>query len=223
MKEFERDSKLPFWMILGGVAVSCFATWYAVHSVWGMCGYAGFDWCGHEASMMFKAARGSIVLSAMLSGSLAILIRLARAKDACVLGYLVAYAKLALVLFIAMRISAVVGFAVGAFVPQSCEPMTAFGGWRSFQLAHVVTMVTLIPVGLRFIESVQRRMLEAKTWLDRGMVFAMLVTPCLAGQCLWMLDWIDMVKVQKTEEESPQSRPFDNYRLTEDEPGEVVG
>ena len=76
MKEFERDSKLPFWEILGGVAVACFATWYAVHSVWGMCGHAGFDWCGHEASMMFKAARGSIVLSAMLSGGLARFFRL---------------------------------------------------------------------------------------------------------------------------------------------------
>ena len=168
-----------------------------------------------------KAARGSIVLSAMLSGSLAILIRLARSKDASVLGYLVAYAKLALVLFVAMRISAVVGFAVGAFVPQSCEPMSAFGGWRSFQLAHVVTMVTLIPVGFRFIESVQRRMLDAKTWLGRGVVFAMLAMPCLAGQCLWMLDWVKMVEVQKTEEEVPQSSPFDNYRLTEDEAGEA--
>lgn len=70
MKEFERDSKLPFWVIFGGEVIACFATWYAVHSVWGMCGHAGFDWCGHEASMMFKAARGSIVLSAMLSGGL---------------------------------------------------------------------------------------------------------------------------------------------------------
>ena len=32
-QEFERDSKLPFRVILGGVAVACFATWYAVHSV----------------------------------------------------------------------------------------------------------------------------------------------------------------------------------------------
>ena len=127
-KEFERDSKLPFWMILGGVAVSCFATWYAVHSVWGICGHAGFDWCGHEASMMFKAARGSIVLSAMLSGGLAILIRLARAKDASVLGYLVAYAKLALVLFVAMRISAVVGFAMGGVC--AAELRTHDGVWR---------------------------------------------------------------------------------------------
>ena len=222
-KEFERDSELPFWVILGGVVVSCFATWYAVHSVWGMCGYTGFDWCGNEASMTFKAARGSIVLSAMLSGGLAILIRLARSKDASVLGYLIAYAKLALVLFVAMRTSAVVGFSMATFVPQSCEPLTALGGWRSFQLAHIVTMVTLIPVGLRFIESAQRRMLDAKTWLGRGMVCVMLVVPCLMGQCLWMLDWVDMVKAQKTEEEVPQSSPFENYRLTEDEPGEVMG
>ena len=187
-KEFERDSKLPFWMILGGVAVSCFATWYAVHSVWGICGHAGFDWCGHEASMMFKAARGSIVLSAMLSGGLAILIRLARAKDVSVLGYLVAYAKLALALFAAMRISAVVGFAMGVFMPQSCEPMMSFGGWRCFQLAHVATMVVLIPAGLYFMELAQKRMLAARTWLGRGMVCAMLAAPCLTGQCLWMLD-----------------------------------
>ena len=187
-KEFERDSKLPFWMILGGVAVSCFATWYAVHSVWGICGHAGFDWCGHEASMMFKAARGSIVLSAMLSGGLAILIRLARAKDASVLGYLVAYAKLALALFAAMRISAVVGFAMGVFMPQSCEPMTSFWGWRCFQLAHITTMVVLIPAGLCFMELAQKRMLAARTWLGRGMVCAMLATPTLTGQCLWMLD-----------------------------------
>ena len=47
MKEFERDSKLPFWVILGGEVIACFATWYAVHSVWGMCGHAVFEWCGH--------------------------------------------------------------------------------------------------------------------------------------------------------------------------------
>ena len=170
MKEFERDSKLPFWVILGGEVIACFATWYAVHSVWGMCGHAGFDWCGHEASMMFKAARGSIVLSAMLSGGLTLLIRLVWAKDASVLGYLVAYAKLALVLFVAMRISAVVGFAMGAFVPQSCEPMMAFGGWRCFQLAHVVSMVVLIPAGLCFMELAQKRLLAARTWLGRGVV-----------------------------------------------------
>ena len=173
--------------------------------------------------MMFKAARGSIVLSAMLSGGLAILIRLARAKDASVLGYLVAYAKLALVLFVAMRISAVVGFAMGAFVPQSCEPMPAFGGWRCFQLAHITTMVVLIPAGLCFMELAQKRMLAARTWLGRGMVCAMLATPGLTGQCLWMLDWVEVVKAQETEEEGSQSSPFDNYRLTEDEPGEIMG
>ena len=223
MKEFERDSEIPFGAVLGGVAVSCFATWYAVHSVWGMCGYAVLDFCGHEASVTFKVALKSIVLSAMLSGCLAIVMRLARSKDASVLGCLVAYVKLALVVFAAMRISAVVGLAMGAFAPRSCEPMTSFGGWRCFQLAHIVTMVTLIPAGLCFIESVQRRMLNAKTWLGRGVVCAMLVAPCLTGQCLWMLDWVDMVKVQKTEDEAPQSSPFDSYRLTEDEPGEVVG
>ena len=173
--------------------------------------------------MMFKAARGSIVLSAMLSGGLAILIRLARAKDASVLGYLVAYAKLALALFAAMRISAVVGFAMGAFVPQSCEPMPTFGGWRCFQLAHIATMVVLILAGLCFMELAQKRMLAARTWLGRGMVCAMLATPTLAGQCLWMLDWVDMAKVQKTEEDGSQPSPFDSYRLTEDEPGEVMG
>lgn len=26
MKEFERDSKLPFWVILGGEVIACFAT-----------------------------------------------------------------------------------------------------------------------------------------------------------------------------------------------------
>ena len=223
MKEFERDSKLPFWVIFGGEVIACFATWYAVHSVWGMCGHAGFDWCGHEASMMFKAARGSIVLSAMLSGGLAILIRLARAKEASVLGYLTAYVKLALALFVAMRISAVVGFAMGAFVPLSCEPMMAFGGWRCFQLAHVVSMVVLIPAGLCFMELAQKRLLAARTWLGRGVVCAMLATPALTGQCLWMLDWVEMVKLQETREEVPQTSPFENYRLTEDEPGEVMG
>ena len=59
--------------------------------------------------------------------------------------------------------------------------------------------------------------------VGRGVVCAMLATPGLTGQCLWMLDWVEMVKVQKTREEGPQSSPFDNYRLTEDEPGEVMG
>ena len=42
----ERDSKLPFWVILGGEVIACFATWYAIHSVWGcadMRGSIGVD------------------------------------------------------------------------------------------------------------------------------------------------------------------------------------
>ena len=221
-REFERDSKIPMAAVVFGVVVSCFATWYAIHCVWEMFSPAGFDWCGHEASAVFRAARGTIVLSTMLSASIAILIRLARSKDASALGYLTAYAKLALVMFIAMRMSAVVGFSFGTFVPKSCEPLPFLGGWRCFQIAQIAAILTLIPVGSYFIELAQKRLLAAKTWIGRGIVCALLALSGISGQCLWALDWVGMAKVQRTEEEEPQTSPFDDYRLTEDEPGESM-
>ena len=220
-REFERDSKMPLMAILIGVIVSCFATWYTIHCAWKVFSPAGFDWCGHEACAVFRAARGTIVLSTMLSASIAILIRLVRTKDTSTLGCLTAYTKLALALFMAMRMSAVVGFSFGTFVPKSCEPLPVMGGWRCFQIAHIVAMLTLIPMGLYFMELAQKRLLTAKTWIGKGVVCALLALSGISGQCLWALDWVGMVKVQKTEEEAPQASPFDNYRLTEDEPGEV--
>ena len=221
-REFERDSKIPMAAVVVGLVVSCFATWYAIHCAWEMFSPPGFDWCGHEASAVFRAARGTIVLSTMLSASIAILIRLARSKDASTLGYLTAYTKLALVVFMAMRMSAVVGFSFGTFVPKSSDPLPVIGGWRCFQIAHIVAMLTLIPAGLCFMELVQKRLLTAKTWIGRGIVCALLALSGISGQCLWALDWVGMVKVQETEEESPQTSPFDDYRLTEDEPGESM-
>ena len=171
-REFERDSKIPLMAVLVGVVVSCFATWYAIHCAWEMFSPPGFDWCGREASAVFRAARGTIVLSTMLSASIAILIRLARTKDTSTLGCLTAYTKLALVLFMAMRMSAVVGFSFGTFVPKSCEPLPVRGGWRCFQIAHIVAMLTLISMGLYFMELAQKRLLAAKTWIGKGVVFA---------------------------------------------------
>ena len=221
-REFERDSKIPMAAVVVGLVVSCFATWYAIHCAWEAFSPPGFDWCGYEASAVFRAARGTIVLSTMLSASIAILNRLARSKDASTLGYLTAYAKLALVMFIAMRMSAVVGFSFGTFVPKSCEPLPFLGGWRCFQIAQIAAILTLIPVGSYFIELAQKRLLAAKTWIGRGIVCALLALSGISGQCLWALDWVGMAKVQRTEEEEPQTSPFDDYRLTEDEPGESM-
>ena len=83
-------------------------------------------------------------------------------------------------------------------------------------------MLTLIPVGLYFMELAQKRLLTAKTWIGRGIVCALLALSGISGQCLWALDWVGMAKVQKKEEEAPQTSPFDDYRLTEDEPGESM-
>ena len=219
-REFERDSRIPLMAVFVGVVVSCFATWYAIHCAWEAFSPPGFDWCGREASAVFRAARGTIVLSTLLSVSIAILIRLARTKDTSTLGCLTAYTKLASVLFMAMRMSAVVGFSFGTFVPKSCEPLPVMGGWRCFQIAHIVAMLTLIPMGLYFMELAQKRLLAAKTWIGKGVVFALLALSGISGQYLWALDWVGMAKVQETEEEAPQTSPFDDYRLTEDEPGE---
>lgn len=169
-REFERDSKIPMAAVVVGLVVSCFATWYAIHCVWEMFSPAGFDWCGHEASAVFRAARGTIVLSTMLSASIAILNRLARSKDASTLGYLTAYTKLALVVFMAMRMSAVVGFSFGTFVPKSCAPLPFIGGWRCFQIAHIVAMLTLIPVGLYFMELARLSTFASKTPADAGVL-----------------------------------------------------
>ena len=128
-KEFERDSRLPVGAIAAGIIVGGAVTWYAVHQTMGMCGLAAYGWDGAEASTVFWVARGTIWLSAMIAGGLAFVARVARSKeDGNGWGFVVGMAKMALVMLLATRLSSVAGFAVGMFVPHSCDPMPLLGG-----------------------------------------------------------------------------------------------
>ena len=227
MTAFERDSRLPVAAIAAGIVVGCAVTWYAVHHTLDMCGLAAFGWGGEEASVLFSTARWTIWLSAMIAAGLAFIARIVRSKDGGnVWGFAVGMTKIMLVILLATRLSSAAGFAVGTFVPHSCDPIPSLGGWRVFQMVNVVGLLVLILAGLLLAEYAQRKLLAAKTWLGRGVVCAALVTICLTGQCLSRLDWIGMIVSEKAEaveekEESPEESPFDNYRLTADEPGEA--
>ena len=226
-REFERDSRLPVGAVAAGIVVGCAVTWHAVHQTMEMCGLAAFGWDGEEASTVFWEARGTIWLSAMIAAGLAFVARIARSKeDGNGWGFVVGMTKMALVLLLASRLSSVAGFAVGMFVPYSCDPVPLLGGWRAWQVVNIVVLLVLIPTGMLLAESAQRKILAAKTGLRRGVVCVTLVAVCLAGHCLSRLDWIGMILSERAEageeeEELPEKSPFDNYRLTTDEPGEV--
>ena len=223
---FERNSSLPVAAISAGVALGCAITWYAVHHTLEMCGLAAFGWGGEEASVLFSTARWTIWLSAMIAAGLVFLVRIARSKDGGNgWGFVVGMTKIMLVILLAIRLSSTVGFAVGTFVPRSCEPIAFLGGWRVFQMANIAVLLLLIPTGLLVAEYAQRKILVARTWLGCGVICATLVTVCLAGHCLSRLDWIGMIASEKNEsveeEGASEDRPLNNYRLTADEPGEV--
>lgn len=227
-KEFERDSRLPVAAIAAGIVVGCAVTWYAVHHTLEMCGLADFDWGGEEASVLFSTARWTIWLSAMIAAGLAFVTRAVRSKDGGNgWGFAVGMTKIMLVILLVTRLSSAAGFAVGTFVPHSCDPIPLLGGWRAFQMVNIAGLLVLIPAGLLVAEYAQRKLLAARTCLGRGVVCAVLVTICLAGHCLSRLDWLGMILSEKAEageeqgEALPEESPFDNYRLTADEPGTV--
>ena len=226
-KAFERDSRLPIAAIAGGIIVGCAVTWYAVHHTLEMCGLAAFGWGGEEASVLFSTARWTIWLSAMIAAGLTFITRVVRSKDGGNgWGFAVGLTKMMLVILLATHLSSAGGFAVGTFAPNSCDPIPFLGGWRVFQMVNIAGLLVLIPVGLLVAEYAQRKMLTAKTWLGRVVICAAMVTVCLAGHYLSRLNWIGMTMSKKTEavedeDESQEESPFDNYRLTVDEPGYV--
>lgn len=225
-KEFERDSRLPVAAIAAGIVVGCAVTWYAVHHTLDMCGLAAFGWGGKEASVLFSTARWTIWLSAMIAAGLAIVTRVVCSKDGgSGWGHAVGMTKIMLVILLATRLSSAAGFAVGMFVPYSCDPIPFLGGWRAFQMVNIAGRLVLIPSGMLLAEYVQGKLLSAKTGLGRGVVCAAALAVCLAGHFLSRLDWIGMIVSEKTEateeDEAPGESPFDHYRLTADEPGEI--
>ena len=224
-KEFERDSRLPVSAIAAGIVVGCAVTWYAVHHTLDMCGLVAFGWGGEEASVLFSTARWTIWVSAMIAAGLAFIMRVVRSKDGGNgWGHVVGMTKIMLVILLAIRLSSACGFAVGTFVPHSCDPIPFLGGWRVFQMVNIAGLLALIPAGSLLAEYAQRKLLAARTWLGRSVVCAVLVTICLAGHCLSRLNWLGMIVSGKTEEaedeDPPEESPFDNYRLTVDEPWE---
>ena len=227
-KAFERDSRLPVAADSAGVAVGCAVSWYAVHHAFEMYGLAAFGRCGEEASALFSTVRWTIWLSALIAAGLAYIARIVRSKDGGNgWGFAVGMTKIMLVILLATRLSSAAGFAVGTFVPHSCDPIPLLGDWRVFQMVNIAGLLVLIPAGLLVAEYAQRKLLAARTCLGRGVVCAVLVTICLAGHCLSRLDWLGMILSEKAEageeegETLPEESPFDNYRLTADEPGTV--
>ena len=226
MTTFERDSRLPVAAISSGIAVGCAITWYAVHHTLEMSGLAAFGWGGEEASVLFSTARWTIWMSAMIAAGLAFLVRIVRSKDGGNgWGFVVGMTKIMLVVLLAIRLSSAGGFAVGTFMPHSCDPMPFLGGWRVFQIVNIAGLLVLIPSGMLLVEYAQRKVMACRTWLGRGAVCAAMAVLCMAGHCLSRLDWIGMIASERTEQdeeddESSGERPFDSYRLTADEPGE---
>ena len=225
-KEFERDSRLPVSAIAAGIIVGCAVTWYAVHHTLDMCGLAAFGWGGEVASVLFSTARWTIWLSAMIAAGLAFVTRVVRSKDGGnVWGFAVGMTKIMLVILLATRLSSAGGFAVGTFVPHSCDPIPLLGGWRVFQMVNIAGLLVLIPAGLLLAEYAQRKLLAARTWFGRGAVCVVVAALCVTGHCLSRLDWIGMIVSEKSEEVeeegSSEESPFDKYRLSVEEPGEL--
>ena len=220
-KEFERDSRLPVSAISAGIVIGCAVTWYAVRHTLGMCGLASFGRGGEEATALFRTAGWTIPMSTMIAAGLAFLARVVRSKDDVNgLGYVVGMTKLMMAMSLAIGLSSAAGFAVDRFVSHSCDPIPFLGGWRVCQMVNIAGLLVLIPTGMLLAEYAQRKVRTARTWLGRGVVCAVVATICLAGQCLPRLVWIGMIpNAEEVEEDDPpEESPFDNYRLTADEP-----
>lgn len=225
MKEV-RDDRQAVVMVLCGVFLGAYITWFSIDAAFEVNQQLRFVWVGHDAAVLFMVARRTIGHSALIAGVMMMLIRLWRARnEKGAWKYIFGVVKIGFAVWTAIWLSSTLGFAAVRYIPNVNDPIELLSGWRGFQLINLGALVVSIPLFMLLAECVQRKFLANPSLCHRvGIVLLIVAT---AGGATVARDFVlkglepDHVKQEEVEEE--QTSPFDNFRLSADEPGEKMG
>ena len=179
---------------------------------------------GYDAAVMFMTYRQTLWQAALLAGLYALLVRLVNAKTISqTVEQLVALFRLFLSVYLSTRIGRALGLTVASFVPHGNEAMGILCGWRVFQIVNLVALVGSVPLLLVVTEWAQERILHAKSWRRRFCISVMVVILGAGVFALTKPNWrLGTPEECEEVEEEEDTGTFDDFRLSEDEPGESV-
>ena len=220
------DGRQTVVMMLCGMILGAYVTWFSVDTAFEVSQQLRYVWAGHDAAVLFMVERRSIGHSALIAGIMLMMIRLWRArneKDAW--KYVFETLKIGLAIWAAIWLSSILGFATVRYFPDANVPIEVLRGWRGFQLINLGTLVMSIPLFMLLADYIQRKFLATPCWCHRvGIV--LLVVATTSGATLardYVMDGLGLDPAKHRESEEGQESPFDNFRLSADEPGETIG
>ena len=220
------DGRLTVVMMLCGMLLGAYVTWFSVDTAFEVSQQLRYVWAGHDAAVLFMVARRSIGHSALIAGIMLMIIRLWRARnEKGAWKYVFETLKIGLAIWAAIWLSSTLGFAAVRYFPDVNVPIEVLRGWRGFQLINLGTLVMSIPLFMFLTDYIQRKFLANPSLCHRvGIVLLIVAT---AGGATVARDFVmaglepDRAKQDEAEEE--QASPFDDFRLSADEPGETMG
>lgn len=213
-------------MMLCGMILGAYVTWFSVDTAFEVSQQLRYVWAGHDAAVLFMVARRSIGHSALLAGVMLMIIRLWRTRnERGAWKYVFETLKIGLSVWAAVWLSSTLGFAAVRYFPDVNVPIEPLRGWRGFQLINLGTLVMSIPLFVLLANYNQRKFLTTPYWCHRVGI-ALLVVATTGGVALardYVLDGLGLNQAKHQETEEDQESPFDNFRLSADEPGEAMG
>ena len=220
------DGRQTVLMMLCGMLLGAYVTWFSVDTAFEVSQQLRYVWAGHDAAVLFMVARRSIGHSALIAGIMLMIVRLWRARnEKGAWKYVFETLKIGLAIWAAIGLSSTLGFAAVRYFPDANDPIELLRGWRGFQLINLGTLVLSIPLFMILANHIQRKFLATPYWCRRvGIV--LLVVATTGGATLardYVLDGLGLDPAKHRESEEDQKSPFDDFRLSADEPGEVMG
>ena len=220
------DGRQTVVMMLCGMILGAYVTWFSVDTAFEVSQQLRYVWAGHDAAVLFMVARRSIGHSALLAGVMLMIIRLWRTRnERGAWKYVFETLKIGLSIWAAVWLSSTLGFAAVRYFPDVNVPIELLRGWRGFQLINLGTLVMSIPLFVLLANYIQRKFLATPCWCHR-VGLALLVAATTSGVALardYVLDGLGPNQAKHQETEEDQESPFDNFRLSADEPGETMG
>lgn len=220
------DGRQTVVMMLCGMILGAYVTWFSVDTAFEVSQQLRYVWAGHDAAVLFMVARRSIGHSALLAGVMLMIIRLWRTRnERGAWKYVFETLKIGLSVWAAVWLSSTLGFAAVRYFPDVNVPIEPLRGWRGFQLINLGTLVMSIPLFVLLANYIQRKFLATPYWCHRVGI-ALLVAATTSGVALardYVLDGLGPNQAKHQETEEDQESPFDNFRLSADEPGKTMG
>ena len=220
------DGRQTVVMMLCGMILGAYVTWFSVDTAFEVSQQLRYVWAGHDAAVLFMVARRTIGHSALLAGVMLMIIRLWRTRnERGAWKYVFETLKIGLSVWAAVWLSSTLGFAAVRYFPDVNVPIELLRGWRGFQLINLGTLVMSIPLFVLLANYIQRKFLATPYWCHRVGI-ALLVAATTGGVAMardYVLDGLGPNQAKHQETEEDQESPFDNFRLSADEPGETMG